>query len=117
MSVTVLENVSLSLGGKVIVEELGLRLADGDRVGLIGPNGSGKTSLLRLISGDQAPDGGVIRSRKHARIGYLPQEHSVFRKLTTEENILAVLEAAGSRDRAEMKKIADPHLHEFPGYT
>ena len=74
MSLVVFEDVSLHLGGKKIVEHLGLRIADGDRIGLIGPNGSGKTSLLRLLAGHTQPDGGVIRARKGARIGYLPQD-------------------------------------------
>ena len=74
MSLVVFEDVSLHLGGKKIVEHLGLRIADADRVGLIGPNGSGKTSLLRMLASHTPPDGGVIRIRKGARVGYLPQD-------------------------------------------
>ena len=60
MSLVVLEDLSLHLGGKRIVEDLSLRIAEQDRIGLIGPNGSGKSTLLRLISGEQMPDGGHI---------------------------------------------------------
>ncbi len=82
MSLVVLEDVSLHLGGKKIVEGLGLRIAEQDRIGLIGPNGSGKTTLLRLLCGEQMPDGGVIRPRNGVRIGYLPQDVSVDGGLT-----------------------------------
>ena len=74
MSLVVLEDLSLHLGGKRIVEDLSLRIAEQDRIGLIGPNGSGKSTLLRLISGEQMPDGGQVRPRKGVRIGYLPQD-------------------------------------------
>lgn len=74
MSVIVLENVSLGFGKKTLFNNLNLRVAEGDRVGLIGPNGSGKTSLFRLIMGEQTVDYGSVRSRREARLGYLPQD-------------------------------------------
>jgi len=77
MSVVVFEDVSLMLGGKTIVENLGLRVADQDRIGLIGPNGSGKTTILRMMAGELPADGGAIRTQKLARIGYLPQDVTV----------------------------------------
>jgi ATP-binding cassette subfamily F protein 3 len=77
VSLVVLEHVSLHFGGKRIVDDLGLRIAEGDRIGLIGPNGSGKTTLLRLIAGDQPPDGGTVRWARGARIGWLPQDIDV----------------------------------------
>ncbi len=69
-----MEHVSLFFGGKRIVDDLGLRIADGDRIGLIGPNGSGKTTILRLMAEDQAPDGGEIRYARGVRVGWLPQD-------------------------------------------
>ena len=72
-----LEHVTLHFGGRRIVEDLGLRIAEGDRVGLIGPNGSGKTTLLRLLAGEQTPDGGDIRTARGVRVGWLPQDIEV----------------------------------------
>ena len=74
MSLVVFEDVTLGFGKKTIVDSLDLRLGQSDRIGLIGPNGSGKTSLLRLLSGEQAPDGGRIRKSRGVRVGYLPQD-------------------------------------------
>ncbi|HTU57481.1 MAG TPA: ATP-binding cassette domain-containing protein, partial [Polyangiales bacterium] len=74
MSLAVLEEVALHFGKKAIVEGLDLRVAAGDRIGLIGPNGSGKTSLLRLLASEQAPDYGSVKLAKGARLGYLPQD-------------------------------------------
>ena len=108
-----------------IVNGVDLEVGNNEIVGLLGANGAGKTTSFNMIIGLVRPDEGTIlldteditnlpmHERARKGIGYLPQEHSVFRKLTTEENILAVLEAAGSRDRAEMKKIADRLMDEF----
>jgi len=74
VSLAVFEQVSLAFGKKTIVDELDLRLAADDRIGLIGPNGSGKTSILRMLAGEQMPDGGRIRVRRGMRLGYLPQD-------------------------------------------
>ena len=77
MSVVVLENVSITLGGRSLFDELSLRLAEQDKVGLIGPNGSGKTTLMKVLAGALKPDGGAVRPRKDARIAYLPQDVTV----------------------------------------
>ena len=77
MSVLNLDDVTLHLGAKRLFEGLSLRVADDDRLGLIGPNGSGKTSLLRLVAGELEPDAGEVRLRRETRLGYLPQELEV----------------------------------------
>ncbi|MBL8942186.1 MAG: ABC-F family ATP-binding cassette domain-containing protein [Myxococcales bacterium] len=77
MSLVVAESVSLAFGKKELIAGLDLRIASGDRVGLIGPNGSGKSSLMRMLAGEMRPDGGTIRTRKHLRTGYLPQDLDV----------------------------------------
>ena len=77
MSLVVFSDVSLHLGGKPIVEGLSLRIGEKDRLGLIGPNGSGKTTMLRLIAGEQTPDGGSVNLAKQMRLGYLPQDVQV----------------------------------------
>jgi lipopolysaccharide export system ATP-binding protein len=91
--------------GRAVVDEVDLELHQGEIVGLLGPNGAGKTTSFYIIVGFIRPDEGEVHlderdiSRlpmyKRARlgIGYLPQESSIFRKLTVEENILAILES------------------------
>ncbi len=103
MSLVVAESVSLAFGKKELLAGLDLRIAAGDRVGLIGPNGSGKSSLLRLFAGDMKPDGGTIRTRKHLRTGYLPQDLDVVGGRTL---IASVLESVPGRSEldAECKR-------------
>src|SRR4051812_4764092 len=91
--------------GRRVVNGVSLSVSRGEVVGLLGPNGAGKTTSFYMIVGLTRPDTGRILADKHditdvpmylrARehgISYLPQEASVFRKLTVEENILAILE-------------------------
>ena len=98
MSLVVAESVSLAFGKKELLAGLDLRIAAGDRVGLIGPNGSGKSSLLRLFAGDMKPDGGTIRTRKHLRTGYLPQDLDVVGGRTL---IASVLESVPGRSELD----------------
>ncbi|HSK10756.1 MAG TPA: LPS export ABC transporter ATP-binding protein [Vicinamibacterales bacterium] len=93
-----------SYGGRTVVRGVSLEVASGEIVGLLGPNGAGKTTTFYMTVGLAAPDSGrvllddedvtsdpmYIRARKG--IGYLPQEPSIFRGLTVEQNILAILE-------------------------
>ncbi len=99
------EELAKSYGGRQVVRGVSLNIRQGEVVGLLGPNGAGKTTSFYMIVGLVRPDSGRIltdgaditrtpmylRAREH-RISYLPQEPSVFRKLSVEENILAVLE-------------------------
>ncbi len=111
-----------SYNGKHIVTDVSLHIKSGEIVGLLGPNGAGKTTTFYMILGLISPDDGTItlnndsldnlpmyvRARKG--IGYLPQETSIFRKLSVEDNIKAVLEISGNnreeRDR-KLKSILD----------
>ena len=93
-----------SYGGRTVVREVSLDVRSGEIVGLLGPNGAGKTTTFYMVVGLTAPDSGrvllnggdvtedpmYLRARKG--IGYLPQEPSIFRGLTVEQNILAILE-------------------------
>ena len=91
-------------GKRVVVRDVSLRVGTGEVVGLLGPNGAGKTTAFYLITGLLPADAGQIllgnedvtylpmHARARMGIGYLPQEASVFRKLTVEENVLAILE-------------------------
>jgi lipopolysaccharide export system ATP-binding protein len=96
-----------SYGGRTVVRGVSLEVNSGEVVGLLGPNGAGKTTTFYMTVGLTAPDAGrvtfdgadltddpmYIRARKG--IGYLPQEPSIFRGLTVEQNILAILETLG----------------------
>jgi lipopolysaccharide export system ATP-binding protein len=100
------QEIGKSYGGRAVVRGVSLEIEQGEVVGLLGPNGAGKTTSFYMIVGLVRPDMGQVlcdgvditrlpmylRARHHG-ISYLPQEPSVFRKLTAEENILAVLEA------------------------
>jgi lipopolysaccharide export system ATP-binding protein len=97
--------IAKTYGGRQVVRGVSLEIRQGEVVGLLGPNGAGKTTSFYMIVGLVRPDEGTIttdgvditrtpmylRAREH-RISYLPQEPSVFRKLSVEDNILAVLE-------------------------
>jgi lipopolysaccharide export system ATP-binding protein len=100
------EEIGKAYGGRQVVRGVSMQIAQGEVVGLLGPNGAGKTTCFYMIVGLVRPDAGrvvaddaditrlpmYLRARQYG-ISYLPQEPSVFRKLTVEENILAVLEA------------------------
>ena len=88
-----------------VVNNVSIRVEQGSIVGLLGPNGAGKTTTFYMIVGIIKPDSGTVTldgqdisalpmyMRARAGIGYLPQEASIFRKMTVEENLLAILEA------------------------
>ena len=99
------DDIGKSYRGRRVVNGVTLHINQGEVVGLLGPNGAGKTTTFYMIVGLVAPDSGQVlvdgreitrvpmylRSREY-HISYLPQEPSVFRKLTVEENIMAILE-------------------------
>ncbi|MGD0840440.1 MAG: LPS export ABC transporter ATP-binding protein [Candidatus Acidiferrales bacterium] len=110
--------LSKSYRGRKVVDNVNLEIAEGEVVGLLGPNGAGKTTTFYILVGLARPDSGRVLLdgeditdlpmylRARNGISYLPQEPSVFRQLTVEENLLAVLEtvpltAAQQRDRLE----------------
>lgn len=109
---------------RTVVNEVSIEVNQGEIVGLLGPNGAGKTTSFYMIVGLIRPDSGKIfldqqeithepmyrRARKG--IGYLPQEASVFRKLSVEDNLLAVLEMT-SLKRDEQRQRADDLIREF----
>ena len=97
-----------------VISDLSVEVESGQIVGLLGPNGAGKTTAFYMIVGLVPPDAGTVtiddrdithlamHQRAHAGIGYLPQEASVFRKLTVEDNVMAILEtrATSTKPRA-----------------
>ena len=74
MSLLTVVKASLSFAGKQIFDEMGVQVEPRDRIGLVGPNGSGKTTFLRLIMGEVSLDRGEVRVAKGCRVGYLPQD-------------------------------------------
>ena len=105
--------------GRTVVEDVSIRVRCGEIVGLLGPNGAGKTTTFYMIVGLVRPNGGRILFRgqnitrlavfRRARmgLGYLAQEASVFRKLTVEENILAILETLGLSPAQRRDRLAE----------
>jgi lipopolysaccharide export system ATP-binding protein len=121
---------------RVVVSELNLALDAGEVVGLLGPNGAGKTTAFYMILGLTRPDAGrvvlngeditylPVHQRARQGMGFLPQEPSIFRKLTVEENILAILEARGvpsakraDRAQALLSDLNIAHLAKSRAYT
>jgi len=139
MTTLSLRNLVKSYGGRNVVKSVNLDLNSGDVVGLLGPNGAGKTTTFYMTVGMLKPDDGQVflddeeitdypmylRARKG--VGYLPQETSIFRKLTVKQNVLAILEIlpiSGSEreERAEMlldelgiKHLSDQKAHVLSG--
>ncbi len=131
------EEIGKAYGGRDVVRGVSLEIRQGEVVGLLGPNGAGKTTSFYMIVGLVRPDSGriaidgeditrtpmYVRARDYG-ISYLPQEPSVFRKLTVEENILAVLETQHNtwevrRKRAEnlMAQLNLGHVRRTRGYA
>ena len=129
--------IGKSYGGREVVRGVSLEIQQGEVVGLLGPNGAGKTTSFYMIVGLVRPDKGEVlcdgvdisrlpmylRARNHG-ISYLPQEPSVFRKLTAEENIMAVLEAQSlswEERRARTDKLIEQlnlgHVRKTRGYA
>jgi lipopolysaccharide export system ATP-binding protein len=125
-----------SYSGRTVVRGVNLEIASGEVVGLLGPNGAGKTTTFSMVVGLTAPDSGrvlldgtdvtddpmYVRARKG--IGYLPQEASIFRGLTVEQNILAILETVapnGADRRARLRdllaELSLTSLAKSPAYT
>ncbi len=135
---SVLEGIGLSKSFKrrKVVDDVGVRVEQGEIVGLLGPNGAGKTTTFYLITGLIRPDQGQVRlngddltrapmyQRARRGIGYLAQEPSVFRKLTVEENIMAILETlklsrSERRERLEtlLDELSIKHLRKSKAYS
>lgn len=104
MSVLRATHLAKSYKKRQVISDLSVEVESGQIVGLLGPNGAGKTTAFYMIVGLVPPDKGTVtiddrdithlamHQRAHAGIGYLPQEASVFRKLTVEDNVMAILE-------------------------
>ena len=69
-----IHNLSVSFGGSYLFEEVTFRLGSGDRVGLVGKNGAGKSTMLKILAGDFKPDSGTIATEKEVQMGFLRQD-------------------------------------------
>jgi lipopolysaccharide export system ATP-binding protein len=118
-------NLAKTYSGREVVQDVSLQINSGQIVGLLGPNGAGKTTCFYMIVGIIQADRGTIsingeditplpmHERARRGIGYLPQEASIFRKLTVGDNILAILETRPDLSRAQRRKRRDQLLTEF----
>jgi lipopolysaccharide export system ATP-binding protein len=136
MSTLRTEELTKSYGGRTVVRGVSIEVGPGEIVGLLGPNGAGKTTTFYMTVGLTGPDSGrvilngedvtgdpmYVRARKG--IGYLPQEPSIFRGLTVEQNILAIVEtlklpraARRTRVRELLEELGLTRLARAPAYT
>jgi len=125
MAVLKAEALAKSYKGRAVVGGVSLQVGSGQIVGLLGPNGAGKTTCFYMIVGLVRADSGRVllgeqdltflpmHGRARAGIGYLPQEASIFRKLTVADNIMAILETRKDLSRAQQFKMLKNLLQEF----
>ena len=125
MATLTASNLAKTYSGREVVQDVSLSLESGQVVGLLGPNGAGKTTCFYMIVGIVAADRGTIvvngeditalpmHERARRGIGYLPQEASIFRKLSVGDNILAILETRPDLTRAQRFERRDELLSEF----
>lgn len=119
------EHLSKQFGGTPAVDDVSLRVRQGEVFGLLGPNGAGKTTCFNMLMGLVRPDKGriligernitqePIHARARAGLGYLPQEASVFRGLSVEENVRAITELRSDLDQGERLGLVEDLIDEF----
>ncbi|MFI4895311.1 MAG: LPS export ABC transporter ATP-binding protein [Steroidobacterales bacterium] len=125
MTLLAARSLRKSYRSRTVVRDLSLEIHSGEVVGLLGPNGAGKTTAFYMIVGLVPADGGSIvlderdltalsiDQRARLGIGYLPQEASVFRKLSVAENVMAILELRAELDRADREQRLEELLEEL----
>jgi len=125
MSTLSAQQLSKSFDGRLVVNNISLDVKSGEIVGLLGPNGAGKTTCFYMIVGLIPVDHGTIHlnrqelshERIHNRaqlgIGYLPQEASIFRKLSVEDNIYAIVETRDDLNETTKNELLEKLLHDF----
>ncbi|MDD4956485.1 MAG: LPS export ABC transporter ATP-binding protein [Candidatus Omnitrophica bacterium] len=129
-------NLRKAYAGRIVVKDVSINVKKGEVVGLLGPNGAGKTTTFYMVTGIIRPDSGnvifdtknitnlPIYKRARSGIGYLSQEPSIFRQLTVEENIMAVMETLGFPRRERRRQLDNllnqlkiSHLRKSKAYT
>ena len=119
------ENLCKTYHERCVVDHVSFEVCAGEIVGLLGPNGAGKTTSFYMVAGLVRPDEGTvlfceknvsglpIHLRARLGMGYLPQEESIFRKLTVRENLMAILETRADLSRKEQKAKAEELMERF----
>lgn len=119
------ENLRKAYAGRTVVHDFGFSLKQGEVVGLLGPNGAGKTTCFYMVVGLVAADAGSIRidervvttlpmhERARLGVGYLPQEPSIFRRLSVTDNVMAILELRKDLDAAGRERELESLLEEL----
>lgn len=125
MSLLQIQNLKKQYQGREVVKDISFQIRSSEVVGLLGPNGAGKTTSFYMTLGLVAPDAGriliddlnITKLPMHERallgISYLPQEPSVFRKLSVADNIMAILELRKDLNHDQREQLLDNLLHEF----
>ena len=125
MAILEARNLAKAYAKRPVVKDVSMSVKQGEIVGLLGPNGAGKTTCFYMIVGLVNQDNGTItidsdditalpmHGRARRGLGYLPQEPSVFRKLSVEDNILAILETRNELDREQRRQRLEELMHEF----
>ena len=125
MAILTATNLAKSYKGRVVVQDVSLSVRSGQVIGLLGPNGAGKTTCFYMIVGIVTADRGKIKlddtdltklpmhGRARKGLGYLPQEASIFRKLSVADNIYAILETRPELNKSQRKEKLEQLLQEF----
>ncbi|HCS29704.1 MAG TPA: lipopolysaccharide ABC transporter ATP-binding protein [Spongiibacteraceae bacterium] len=125
MAILRADNLAKAYKGRQIIRDVSLNISSGEIVGLLGPNGAGKTTCFYMIVGivnadngritidDKDITGESVHGRARAGLGYLPQEASIFRKLSVADNIMAILETRKDLKRRQRKALMEQLLQEF----
>lgn len=120
MSILKVDGLAKSFGGRKVVKGVSFEVNEGELVGLLGPNGAGKTTSFRMTCGLLTPDAGTVmlngedvtswpmyRRARDGKMGYLPQQSSVFTRLSTQQNLLAMMELLGMPWRQRRERCAE----------
>ena len=117
MSELIIQNIKKTYKKNTVVKDISLRISSGEVIGLLGPNGAGKTTSFYMIVGLIPSEHGTIKIDTHdltkmpihrrskLGISYLPQEPSIFRKMTVSENILSILELQKSTKKQNIENL------------
>lgn len=125
MSKLITKKLSKRYGKRQVVKDISLEVSENEIVGLLGPNGAGKTTCFYMITGLVSTESGSItiddqeisqlsmHKRSHMGLSYLPQEKSIFRNMTVEENIMSILELQKTIKKSEKKELLEELLTDF----